>query len=224
MSAGVDPQVMQDVIEATFTVPGRGVIRGLRVTEFARQNGIQKCGGKAGPSDSTANRPDQSMFPDLELIRERGFAENGSSLEEDKQLQELPRDCNLLPDVPRAEDWHNLSASWAREVASPALADASLSSLKGPMAQCLTDRVGKEIDPVDPASSFLRTADVTMLSTDDWETGGEARYAAAYADCGKDYFAKYGELLLAKRPAQVERNRELLNEFAAGLVKAGYVP
>lgn len=220
----VDPQVMQDVVESVFPAPGDGVLRAIRLTQFARQNGIQKCGGEPGPLDSAANRPNQALFPNLNLIRERGFAEHEYIQDEDRRLEGTRPNCNLLPDVPRAEDWHNAQAAWERDVVSAAEADKALAPLKAPMAQCLSDRVGKQIDPEMPAWSFLKLADVEMLSTDDWNSRGEQVWANAYADCGKDYFARFGEVLMKQRPALIERNRELLAEFAAGLVKAGYVP
>ncbi|MFT3862232.1 hypothetical protein [Micropruina sp.] len=215
---------MQDVIESTFMVPGDGVLRGMRVQQFARNEGIRKCGGEPGRVEATMNRPAQHLYPNLELIRERGFAENKESLEEDARIERLPTSCpNLIPSIPRVEDWHNLQAAWEKD-AYVAAANSTLAKSKDSMARCLTDRIGKDVDPADPAVSFLRIADDTMLETDDWETGGEQKYAAAYADCGKEYFAKLGELLLKQRPEQIERNREVLTEFAVGIVKAGYVP
>lgn len=38
-SSVVDPQVMQDVIESTFMVPGPGVQRGMRVRQCGRNEG-----------------------------------------------------------------------------------------------------------------------------------------------------------------------------------------
>lgn len=186
--------------------------------------GIRECDGEPGPIDSTANRWEQDLAPDLELIRARGFAENRESLDEDRRIQQIQKDCpDLAPDIPKVAEWSELQGVWVRD-AQVVTTDDSLTEVKAAMARCLNQRVGKEVDPAAPAFSFLRIANETMLDTDDWATGGEARYAAAYADCGKEYFAQLAEILLKQRPQQIERNREVLTEFATGIVKAGYVP
>lgn len=48
--------------------------------------------------------------------------------------------------------------------------------------------------------------------------------AAAFADCGEDYFGDLEERLLAQRPALVEQHRELLERFAQQIDALGYTP
>lgn len=202
--------------------PGEGVRRGMRVREFIRQKGIQECGGKPGPVDSTANRYGQDSYPDLELIRERGFSEPEAARQEDEQLERLGSSCkNLYPDIPGFDQWWGpLQGAW-EETVRAALQDSSLNPLKPPMAKCLTEKSGLAADPADPAVSFLRSVNLAMSAPG---KAPEKVFAAAYADCGKPYFDRVRELLLERRPAMVERNREVIETFAKGLVAAGYVP
>lgn len=216
----VDPQVLQDVIDATFMVPGSDMRRAMRVQEFGRQKAIAECGGKAGPIDGTSNRFDQSHFPDLELIRKRGFFEQEETDQEDKQLEGLDPRCDLTPDLPRYTAWFVLQTPWGDVVASTEQ-DSGLTALKGPMADCLVRKTGLAVERSDP-TTFLRavnTANATGASQ-----GELKNMAAAYADCGAPYFGKFRELLLRKRPAMVERNRELIERYASQIVGAGYVP
>ncbi len=219
--SGTDPQVVQDVVEASFMVPGEQVRRGMRIMEFVRQKGIESCGGRFGSIDGTANRFDQSRLADLSLIRERGLVEQDAVDREDRVLSGLTPGCNLVPDLPRLTDWRTLPESWSDVVASEALS-ASLDPSKQTMAQCLRAKTGLAVNATDPAASYLSSVNQAMA-----QGATEARQmqlAAAYADCSQEHFSKLRDLLLKRRPAFVERNRELLQQFASGLVRAGYVP
>ena len=41
----VDPQILQDVIEAAYMVPGAGIQRAMRVNNFLRGVGLGECVG-----------------------------------------------------------------------------------------------------------------------------------------------------------------------------------
>lgn len=210
-----DPQVLQDVVEAVFMAPGVGQRRAMRVLMFIRARKIELCGGKGLPLDSTANRFEQHVFPDLQLIRERGFSEPSQESDED-----IPESCDDAPDAPSFNEWINLTSPW-RDIVDAVVLDKGLEELREPFWSCLSRRSGLEVEKDVPAA-FLRAVN---LAGSDWATDeDQKRFAVAYADCGGEYFGKLRELLLAKRPAMVERHRELLERFAAEIVARGYVP
>jgi hypothetical protein len=219
-AAGVDAQVLQDVVDATFNVPGPEMLRAMRVQEFDRNRGIVECGGTSASIDGTSNRIDQGRFPFLELIRERGFTEQKAAEADDRRLESLEHDCDLDPDLPSFRAWYVLDQPW-RDVVDGVEHGRAVESLKAPMAQCLRERTGVEVDPGDP-TTFLRAVNLAMAT--DATPSQLKRYAVAYSDCGQPYFDKVRTLLLKKRAAFVERNRELSEKFAHELVAAGYVP
>lgn len=215
-----EPQVVQDVIDATFSVPGPEMLRAMRIQEFDRNLGIVKCGGKSGPINGTSDRIDQARYPDLTLIRDRGFVEQAGVKSDDSRVAGLDKGCNLFPPLPSFQAWFVLDQPW-RDVVDGVENGAAVETLKEPMATCLVDRTGLKVDPDDP-TSFLRA--VNLASATDASDAELKAYATAYADCGEPYFAKVRSLLLEKRPAFVERNRELIEKFASELVAAGYAP
>ena len=220
-SSPVDPQVLQDVISATFMVPGADVRRAMRVLQFGREQAIEKCGGEAGPIDGTANRYDQSRFPDLALIRSRGFSEPEATAAEDRRLEAIGGDCrDLAPPFPAYRRWFVLQSPWA-DVVTAAEQDERLTRLKAPMATCLDDATGLDVAADDPVNSFLRAVNTELAHG---SAGREKSLARAYADCAAPYFDELRTLLLARRPALVERHRELITTYAREISGAGYVP
>jgi hypothetical protein len=227
----VDPQVLQDVIDASFMVPGDGVRRAMRVREFNHQAGIRKCGGQLTRSlDTTANRWQQNLFPDLELIREKGFGgdqkeEASDTRQDDKALESISQECkNLFAPIPDFETWFALQGVWYDTVLSQLQAPAMV-PLKKPMAICLTDRSGLKVGVDDPPTRYLAalTKRWLALSKEDWEAQKQA-YSDAFVDCGRGYYETLTKLLLPERDKLVEQNREVLTSFAIHLVEAGYVP
>jgi hypothetical protein len=216
-----DPQVMQDVIEAAFMVPGPEVRRAMRVSEFNRQTAIEECGGEPVSIDGTSGRFDQSRFADLELIRKKGFSEQEETEREDRQLEAMDPGCDdLAPDFPSFEKWNVLGQHWM-DVVQTVEQDSGLLALEAPMAECLTKRTGLDVDPSNP-TTFLSAVNVANV---EGATENEMMdLAAAYADCGAPYFTKLHDLLLEERPAMVERHRELIDRFTSEIVDAGYVP
>lgn len=220
-SSRVDPQVLQDVIDATFMVPGSDMLRAMRVAEFGRQRAIEECGGRPGSIDSTAGRMDQSRFPDLDLIRRRGFTEQSAVEAEDEQLDSLGDGCgDLAPDFAAFSDWSQLRAPWM-DIFETVVQDPSLTHLKSAMATCLSERTGIRVDPEDP-TGYLRA--VNSASAGGASSTEMRAYATAYADCGAPYFERLGTLLSAERPAMVEHHREVLERYAAEIAEAGYAP
>lgn len=220
-SPAVDPQVLKDVVAATFRVPGDEVRRAMRVDRFTRELAITECGGTAGPLDDTSGRVDQSKYPDLDLIRERGFSETEETQKEDARLESLDDCTDLRPDLKAFDDWSKLQGPW-NDITLAVEQDSRLDPLKQPLADCLTQRTGLPVDAADPVISYLRA--VNISASKDATDAQNAERAVAYADCAAPYFAELHTLLLAKRPAMVERHREVITRYAAQLIGAGYAP
>jgi len=223
----VDPQVLQDVIEASFMVPGDGVRRAMRVREFNRQAGIRKCGGHPTRSlDTTANRWDQALFADLELIREYGLGEglSADTKADDEALAKIRPGCDLFPPIHDFDKWFALQGAW-NDVVLTTVQNPVMVSLKKPMASCLADRTGLKVTADDPANSYLKavTERWLKLSKADWEAQWQG-YTYAFIDCGQEYYDTLTKLLLPEREKMVEQNREALTQFAIHIVEAGYVP
>lgn len=212
----VDPQIMADVIDGAFLVPGSGIRRSMRVESFLTSIGVVECGGEPIPIDFTGDRPDQSLYPDLELIRERGFAETGPSYRDT-----LSVDCaEIAPDsIQSWTPWRNLLFEWSDATLEVQEKSKALEAEGEVMARCLRDRTGLAFDEL---GTFLLAVDNAHIEgASDSEMLG---LAAAYADCGKPYFETLANELKAERKAQVERNRETLTRFAIEIADAGYVP
>jgi hypothetical protein len=216
----IDPRILRDVIDAAFPTPGDAQLRNIRVHTFLRGWGIERCGGTAAPLDSTADRFDQDLFPSLDLIRERGFTEptqeSFAGARDDCEIGE-----ELQEHAPALQDWFELAGPW-HDLSDAVVQNPELVALGRPMAQCLRQATGLEIDDKDPAGSFLGAVDQAGgRSATDHE---QMERAAAYADCGKSYFGTLEELLMGQRPTYVERHRELLEEFARQISALGYTP
>ncbi len=219
---GVEPQVLQDVISAALPVPGPEMRRALRIQQFLRDKAIQECGGDPGPADATYNREDQSRFPDLDLIRERGLTEQAAVEEEDQRLDGLDADCpDLVPDVALYDAWIQVSDSWYDVVIS-AEQSSAVQDQKPALARCLSERAEARISAVDPVNQYLQLVNEEVARGAD--TARQRRLSTVYAECARDYFGALRTALLKSRPDAVDRNREALSGFAAEVVAAGYVP
>jgi hypothetical protein len=203
------------VVDAAFPTPGRAALRNIRVQTFVRSWGVDQCGGTGAPVDSTADRFEQDVLPNLGLIREKGFTEPVR-----ESFKGARSGCEigdvLRAAAPAFEDWFALAGPW-HELVQGTLDDPGLTALKAPMADCLRTATGLAVSDRDPASSFVGALD----GVDD---AARERAAAAYAECGADYFGRLEQLLLAQRPAYVEEHRALLEGFAAQLATLGYTP
>ncbi len=215
--------MLQDVISAAFEMPGGQMRRAMRVLQFTRNLGIEECGGEPGAVDGTYNREDQSRFADLDLIREKGgFFEQDAVEDEDKRLEGLDADCtDLEPDLPHYAGWRQASDSWY-EVVLSAEQSAAVQDKKPGLARCLSEKSGSKISVADPVNDYLK-------QVNDENAGGasESRLldlGVFYADCAQDYFSTLRKELQRSRPRFIDRNRETLDDFAAELVAAGYVP
>lgn len=190
----------------------------MRVQMFSMSIAVQECGGDAIPITSTEDRPAQNLYPDLDLIRERGFAENGPSYRDD-----LDASCEeLAPDSLNAWGaWRDLAFEWEDAALTAEQESAAMEAVRPQMAQCLSERTGLSFEAEDP-TTFLLAVDYADI---DGATDKQMReFAAAYADCGKPYFDTLATELKDTRTQLIERHREALTEFAVEIADAGYVP
>lgn len=215
-----DPQTLSDVVDGAFFVPGPNMIRAMRV--FRASGSIQAvdCGGAAFENiDYTGDRFDQALFPDLQLIEDKNLVEAGPFPSGDRVGS---RDACRYARLPSEGEWYALQDSWLGVVyalkASPLMVEVTRTA-----GTCLAEKSGLAIDRADPAASFLSEANGVAVSGSDWDADIR-RFSKIYAECMKPYVDVFRAALLDKRPEYVERNRELLERFAAELESAGYVP
>ena len=217
----VDPQILQDAIEAAYMVPGSGIGRAMRVMNFLRGVGLGECGGGPVPLDNTYDRYSQDLYPDLELIRERGLTEHeqGYSLD-------VAEDCpDLAPDsISSWPRWFRLIGEWTDLAYSIRDQDPGVAAERPGMATCLKERTGLEFEQHNPTSYLSATMVATVKASPADTVASRRKWSTAYADCSGSYFGAMADALLAQRDAYVERNRETLTAFAEDLAAAGYVP
>ena len=212
-----DHTILSDVIDAAFPLPGPAQRRNIRVQTFLSGWGVERCGGTAAPIDSTADRFEQDVLPDLELIRERGFTEptveSRRGIDEDCQIGDM-----LQAAAPAWGAWRDLLGPWL-DLVDETLQDERLRALRAPMAACLRQATGADIDDEDPVGSLFDRADSRNATDQE-----RRQTAVAFADCGADYFGTLEALLLDRRPAYVEQHRVLLEDFAQQIEAMGYTP
>lgn len=217
-----DPQVLSDVIDATFEAPGKEMRRAIRLLQFLRDKGIQECGGQPGSLDATFNREDQSRFPDLDLIRQRGLTEQQAGWEEDQRLEQLDASCEELePELETYDAWRQVQDSWYDVVLS-AEQSAPVQDEKPALSACLSEASGREISPADPVNEFLRAVNDEVAEGAD--AARQRELSTTYADCADAYFGALRKELFKSRDEFVDRNREVLMSFVSEVVAAGYVP
>jgi hypothetical protein len=215
--AGVDPQILSDVVEGAFPVPGRSQLRTIRVQRAALGLPNAACGGENfADVAATDMRFDQAHYADLELIAEKGLTE------ERQPKPKLVDEACRAAKSPSERVWRALDVPWA-EVTRTATQSAPVVATHARTAACLRRQAGLTVDESDPVGSYLSSVDGALAQAADF-TATRRRFSAAFATCAKDYFAAMRAQLLAARPALVERNRELLERYAAELAALGYVP
>lgn len=234
--AGVDPQVLDDVVAAAFPVPGPSVRRWMRVGNFTADFVKIACGSTERLSiDRTTERYSQGEFPDLELIRTKGLVEKDPRVDREGNPLPVPGlepGCdasskgNLFERMPSQQAWLNLQEPW-NDVVATVEQDPSVVALKAPFAQCLRDGTqgtGIVVSSEDPGRTFLTQTDLAYAHGTITTRERQGRIPKLYARCGAAYFGRTQVLLEAERPAMIERHRELLEQAARELVAMGYVP
>ncbi|MBM9459728.1 hypothetical protein JK386_07415 [Nocardioides sp. zg-536] len=203
-------------------MPGPEMRRAIRLQQFLRDKAIQECGGQPGSIDATYNREDQSRFPDLDLIRERGLMEQRAVEQEDQRLEVLDADCpDLVPDIALYDPWVQVQDSWYDVVVSAEQSDP-VQAEKPQLADCLASKAKVRIAVADPINEYLQAVNEEVARG--VSQARERKLSTAYAACARSYFAALRAELLKSRPDAIDRNREALSGFAAEVVAAGYVP
>ncbi|MFT4215889.1 MAG: hypothetical protein QM619_01710 [Micropruina sp.] len=240
----VDPQIMSDVIDLAFFLPGPSMRRAMRLQRAKVSIEARDCGlAPYKDLDYTGDRYDQAMFPDLELIAENNLVETE---EEDAGGKEpdfgsvdpkrtaSPRpDGVLIGDVPcrykSLPSWRkassDLSSIWT-DVALEVLSSPQMQGVKRATAKCLRENSGLKASDDDPTGSWMRSVDYYLsgLGTDAQWQRDETRLSKVFVQCAGDFATQFKGLLEPRRVQAVERNRELLEQFARELSAAGYVP
>ncbi len=210
-------------------MPGETQRRTIRVRHAARSLANVACGGQPlGDLDSTASRFNQARFADLDLIAEKGLVEvRGGS---DKSAEKVELGECVDEEMPSYLDWYQLAEPWS-DVLRDAVQSSTVVSTKPDVAACLTSTAQvpeiRNLDPSDPTASFLaHVVDSHMASLDDASQFQDEmmQLSDTFVTCTRPYFEALEKELTPRQDALVERNRELLQRFAAELTRAGYVP
>jgi hypothetical protein len=225
----VDPQIMSDVIEWAFPVGGEGMRRTMRLARAVSSIQAVDCGGEPFANlDYTGDREDQMLYPDLELIKAKGLAnEPGERPAGTRVGDDDPCRYKSLPSWPKVSDltlgyWNDLT----RKVLNRGLVQAELTSA----GSCLEDTSGWSLvhRDVSKLEYFFVQVDKAVLEagnvSDARAHETTMKYSVMFATCSADYAAVMQAGLEAERPDAIERNRELLTSLARELAQAGYVP
>lgn len=215
---GADPQILSDVVEASYMVPGPNVRRAMRV-KLAIKNTIQTgCGARPIDIDSTYDRFDQAHYADLDLIAQRGLTETESNSVD----AEVDESCAKKV-FPLSEVWFQSTGQAWYEATQEAVNDPAVIATHAPTAECLSAKIGWTVEQSDPVAYFLANADRHLQQSSDWKEAHD-KASRVFVECTGQYFASLRQALLPRRQALVERNRELLQSMADELAAKGYVP
>lgn len=215
---GADPQILSDVVEASYMVPGPNVRRAMRV-KLAIKNVIQMgCGAKPIDINGTFDRFDQAHYADLDLIAERGLSEPETTSPD----AEVDESCTKKV-FPLSEVWFQSTGQAWYEATREAVNEPAVVATHAATAQCLTTKIGWKVEPSDPVAYFLVNADRQLQQSGDWQKAQD-KMSDVFVECTAHYFASLRQALLPRRQALVERNRELLQSMADELAAKGYAP
>lgn len=219
----VDPQILSDVVDGVFVIPGKSMLRTMRIQEFERGMRNIACGDGPLPLNNTASRFDQAQFPDLDLIAAKGLVEPSDPSEH--VLVDGQTGCEQHNRLTSFAQWLDLETPW-NDLARAEEQSESVVATKPAMASCLERESGLDVAADDPPTSFLVDSNDVLLKAKGRadQAVQSIRLGKIYAQCSAPYFAALAQLLLAHRPQYVERNRELLERFAGEVAAAGYVP
>jgi hypothetical protein len=216
----VDPQIVSDVAAGAFPLPGETELRTIRVTLASIGLSNAACGGESIANlDDTSVRFDQARYADLKLIAAKGLTE--PELPQPARASEACRAQKL----PSFSQWANLGAAWQ---------DATLTAAGAPevvathprTASCLERASGLRVEPGDPTGSYLNAVDYALSGQSSASASSrlQHKFSAAFVRCTSSYFAAIAGQLKPMKRLLVERNRELLERYAAELAALGYVP
>jgi hypothetical protein len=219
-SARVDPQILSDVAAGAFPMPGGSQLQTMRVMLASIGLPNVACGGENFHDLSdTSFRFDQARYADLDLIAGKGLTEPGMA-----QPTRADEACRARK-TPSYSQWHMLGAAW-RDATLAAANASRVVATHARTAQCLQRASGLRVDAGDPTASYLAAVDYALsaLKSAEVSSSSERKFSAAFAHCTRSYFAALGAQLKPAKQRLVERNKELLERYAAELAALGYVP
>jgi len=216
----VDPQILSDVAAGAFPLPGPSELRTMRVILASIGLPNVACGGEnVRDLNNTSFRFDQARYADLDLIAAKGLTE-----------PEMPQPARASPScrmkkLPSFGQWSELLVPW-RDATLTAANAPSVVATHARTAECLRRASGLKVDDGDPTVSYLNAVDYLLsgLSSRVLSAQYQRKFSRAYARCTRSYFAVLGAQLRPVKQRLVERNRELLERYAAELAALGYVP
>lgn len=216
----VDPQIVSDVAAGAFPLPGESELRTMRVALASIGLSNAACGGEniANLGD-TSIRFDQARYADLKLIAEKGLSE--PELPQPARASEACR-ARKLPSFSR---WANLGAAW-QDATLTAASSPEVVATHARTTACLERASGLRVESGEPTGSYLNAVDYVLSSQKSAQASARLQraFAAAFVRCTPRYFAAMGAQLKPMKRRLVERNRELLERYAAELAALGYVP
>lgn len=216
----VDPQILSDVAAGAFPLPGPSELRTIRITLASIGFPNAACGGRNFANlNNTSFRFDQARYADLNLIAKKGLSEP-----ELRQPARVNAACRARK-VPAFSRWYALSALW--QDATLTAADSSpVVATHARTAACLHRVTQLTVSAGDPTASYLNSVDYALsgLKSRKQSKTLERRFSLAYARCTTSYFAALGAQLRPVKARLIERNRELLEQYASELAALGYVP
>ena len=222
-SAAVDPQILSDVADGAFPLPGPSELRTIRITLASIGFPNAACGGKnfANLEDTALLRFDQARYADLQLIAKKDLVEPGTppTMPPRKSMS-----C-LVSKAPAFLAWHALGSAW-QDATLTAANSAPVVATHAKTASCLHNSTGLTVNVGDPTATYLNQVDYALSgagSNARWATL-ERKFSLAYVRCTASYFAAMTAQLRPAKARLVERNRELLERYASELAALGYVP
>jgi hypothetical protein len=218
-TGAVDPQILSDVADGAFPLPGPSELRTIRITLASIGYPNAACGGKNFSNlNDTSLRFDQARYADLQLIAAKGLTETEPPLPPRMSMSCLARKTPAFP------AWHALAGSWQDATLTAANSTAVVRT-HAMAASCLHNSTGLAVSVGDPTATYLNKVDYALsgLGGSRWTTF-ERKFSVAYARCAQIYFAAMTAQLRPVKVRLVERNRELLERYASELAALGYVP
>lgn len=244
-SSVVDPQVLSDVVDSAFYLPGPSMRRAMRLERAKVSIEARDCGLEPYKDlDYTGDRYDQAKFPDGELIAQKGLSEadtnaggskpDFSSIDPNRTLspEQQEKGHVLVGDIPcrykSLPSWRkvdDLTFSWD-ETAREILGSPQMLEVKSDTAKCLRDKSKLNSSDDNPTATWMNSMDnyLSGLGTDAQWQREQMRLSKVFVGCADNFETQFKEQLAPKRNEAIERNRELLQRFAKELSAAGYVP
>lgn len=224
-----DPQIFSDVIDWAFPVGGNHMLRTMRLGRAVSSIQVVDCGGKPFENlDYTGDREDQMLYPDLDLIRQKGLTNgDGSRPSGTRMGDDKPCRDKSLPSWRKVFD---LNVGYWDDATREVWNSSKTQNLLAATGKCLEEKSGWSLTHGNASKMeyfFVRVDSAAVQAANTSQKLADTvtmKYSIIFAECAGDYASAMQTGLEERRPAAVERNRELLTSLAKELAVAGYVP